>query len=138
MGNELERAEAHLHSAEVDMRAAKAAEEAAIAELKAAEAAEETAIHETEKALEEIKEAAHAIHFMVDGEPYETEKHELTPDEIIRNYAERDPATHYLVQITGGEKISYQSEGNKPIKMHDGMRFQVLSTGPMTVSDGRF
>ena len=78
------------------------------------------------------------IHFKVDGEPCETEKHELTPDEIIRVFGGRDPATTYLVQIVAGQKESYQGKGSIPIMMHDGMRFQILSIGPMTVSDGSF
>jgi hypothetical protein len=62
---------------------------------------------------------------------------ELTPDEIIREYGDRDPAKNYLVQIIGAQKESYQGKGQIPIKMHNGMRFQIICVGPMTVSDGR-
>lgn len=74
------------------------------------------------------------IHFTVDGEPYETLERELTPNDILRNFAGKDPATHYLVQIQGQHRVSYQDKGDKPIKMHEGMRFQVISTGPTPVS----
>lgn len=77
----------------------------------------------------------HEIHFTVDGEPFKTDQRELTPNEIIREFGHQDPNTHYLVQIKGGEKISYQGKGDEPIKLHDGMRFQVISTGPTPVSD---
>jgi len=76
----------------------------------------------------------HEIHFSVDGERYETRERELTPNEIIRRFAQKDPATHYLVQIEGHRRISYEGKGDEPIKMHDGMRFQVISTGPTPVS----
>ena len=124
MNEELERAEAHLQSAET--------------ELHKAEQEEAAAVRKIETAVEEIKEAEEhrEIHFTVDGEPHKTDKRELTPDEIIRKYGERDPSKNYLVQIVGGQKESYQGKGHIPIKMHDGMRFQIICTGPMTVSDG--
>lgn len=74
------------------------------------------------------------IHFSVDGEPYETTKRELTPNEIIHDFAGLDPASHYLVQIRGHERISFEGKGDVPIKMHNGLRFQVISTGPTPVS----
>jgi hypothetical protein len=76
----------------------------------------------------------HEIHFTVDGEPYETPERELTPNDILTKFAEKDPATNYLVQIQGQHRISYQGKGDEPIKMHEGMRFQVISTGPTPVS----
>ncbi len=78
---------------------------------------------------------AHEIHFTVDGEPYESTQRELTPNEIIKRFAQKDPATHYLVQIEGHHQESYKDKGDVPIKMHDGMKFQVISTGPTPVSD---
>jgi hypothetical protein len=75
------------------------------------------------------------IHFRVDGEPFTTQASELTPNDIIKDFAGKDPANHYLVQIRGHEKISYEGMGTTPIKMHDGMRFQVISTGPTPVSN---
>ena len=126
MSDELERAEAHLRSAE--------------AELYKAEEEEAAAVRKIETAVEEIKaaEERHEIHFTVDGEPHETDQRELTPDEIIHKFGERDPSKNYLVQIVGGQKESYQGKGQIPIKMHNGMRFQILCIGPMTVSDGSF
>lgn len=76
------------------------------------------------------------IHFKVDGEPFTTEAKELTPNGIIEDFAGKDPTTHYLVQIKGHEKTSYEGLGNIPIKMQEGMKFQVISTGPTPVSDG--
>lgn len=77
------------------------------------------------------------IHFFVDEERYTTHKEEWTPNDIIRKFAEKDPATHYLVRIHGHEKESYEGRGEMTIKLRDGMRFQVVSTGPTPVSDGR-
>src|SRR6266699_3107931 len=85
----------------------------------------------------EGKHAAHdLIHFRVDGEPFTTQAAELTPNDIIKDFAGKDPSTHYLVQIRGHEKTSYEGVGNIPIAMHNGMKFQVISTGPTPVSDG--
>ena len=84
---------------------------------------------------EQDKGRAHEIHFTVDGEPYETTERELTPNEIIRQFAKMDPVTHYLVQIQGNHKESFQGKGDIPIKMHNEMNFQVISTGPTPVSD---
>src|ERR1700732_3903772 len=98
----LEQAEAHLHNAESQLGAAKAAERAAISELQVAEEAEQVVLKETEKALQEIEEAERCqlIHFTVDGERYETDKHQLTANQIIRDFADRDPATHYLKELS--------------------------------------
>jgi hypothetical protein len=74
------------------------------------------------------------IHFKVDGEPFTTEAKELTPNDIIKDFAGKDPNAHYLVQIRGHEKTSYEGLGNIPIEMHQGMKFQVISTGPTPVS----
>lgn len=89
-----------------------------------------------EKNLEQAVVHNHEINFTVDGEPYETEKKEMTPDEIIREYGAKDPANNYLVQIKGGHKTSYQGEGSEPIKLHNGMQFQIISVGPTPVSNG--
>src|SRR2546425_8562830 len=55
--------------------------------------------------------------------------------EIIRRFAQKDPATHYLVQIEGHHRESFEGKGDIPIKMHNGMKFQVISIGPTPVSD---
>jgi hypothetical protein len=75
----------------------------------------------------------HEIHFFVDGEPVETDRREMTPNEIISEFGKKDPATNYLVQI-GPPRISYQGKGDESIKLHEGERFQIISTGPTPVS----
>jgi hypothetical protein len=74
------------------------------------------------------------IHFFVDGEPHETARREWTPTEIIKKFGEKDPATHYLVRIEGHQRHSYEGKGNVPIEIHEGERFQIVSTGPTPVS----
>jgi hypothetical protein len=71
----------------------------------------------------------------VDGEPYEAPRQVMTPNEIIRGATNKDPANHYLVQITRHERISYKDNGDEPIRLRKGMKFQVICTGPMPVSD---
>jgi len=128
---ELLQAEAHLKRAEVAL-------ETAMHDEDAAPVAEKEALTDVREAMEEIQEAEHhkhEIHFTVDAEPHNTDKRELTPNQIIRKYGGKDPATHYLVQIKGKDKISYEGRGDEEIKMHDGMHFQVVSKGPTPVSD---
>jgi hypothetical protein len=78
----------------------------------------------------------HVIRFFVDGEENETREPKQTPNHIIREYGRRDPINHYLVEIDGGKKISYQGKGEETILIHDCARFQVISVGPTPVSDG--
>lgn len=128
---EVKQAEAHLKRAEAALETAQRDEQAA-------QAAEQTAMHEIKDAMEELREAEHhhhESHFKVDGEEYETCKRELTPNEIIREFGKKDPATNYLVEIKGEHKISFQGKGDEEIKMHDCMSFQIVSTGPTPVSD---
>jgi hypothetical protein len=117
---------------------AEAALETAQRDERVAHAAEQVALHEIEEAVEEVREAERherEIHFLVDGEEYETRKRELTPNEIIREFGKKDPATNYLVEIKGDHKVSFHGKGDEEIKMHNGMSFQIVSTGPTPVSD---
>ncbi len=71
--------------------------------------------------------------YTVDGEPQETSAHELTPNQILAN-AGIDAASHYLVQIEGNNRISYQTKPNDQIHMHEHVKFVAVSTGPTPVS----
>jgi len=75
------------------------------------------------------------IHISVDGEKYEAIRKMMTPNEIIREFGQKDSALHYLVQIHGNEKNSYEGSGETQIELHNGMRFQIISMAPCTVSD---
>ena len=75
----------------------------------------------------------HTIDYAVDGEAQTTTSHELTPRQILTN-AGVDPATHYLVQLEGHHRISYQDKMDEPIKMHEKMRFISVSLEPTPVS----
>lgn len=72
----------------------------------------------------------------VDGEKYEPSARVMTPNDIIVNATGLDPAAHYLVKIKGNDKTSYRDNGNEPIELGKAEKFQVLSTGPTTVSCG--
>lgn len=71
--------------------------------------------------------------YTVDGEPEQTTEHQLTPNQILRN-AGFDPANHYLVEIVGATKESFQGKGDDPIHMHENMQFISVYTGPTPVS----
>ncbi len=71
--------------------------------------------------------------YTVDDEPQTTTAHELTPVQILSN-AGIDAASHYLVQIEGNHRISYQNKPDEEIHMHEHMKFISVSTGPTPVS----
>ncbi len=76
------------------------------------------------------------IRFSVDGEDYKIREADLTPNHIIKEFGGYEPATNYLVQIQGKERVSYKGQGEIPIVLKDGARFQVICEGPTPVSDG--
>jgi len=71
------------------------------------------------------------IHIFVDGEKYDATQEVMTPNEIIREFGQKDSALHYLVQIHGNEKNSYEGKGDTPIELHSGMKFQIISYGSL-------
>lgn len=74
------------------------------------------------------------IHYLVDDEPQQTFKRELTPTEIMCA-AGVDPETHYLIQLREGEEPkSYKNEPTAVIPMHQKMRFITASLRPTPVS----
>ena len=122
--DEVKKAEADLEKAEV--------------ELEKAQKEEKAALHHIEEAAQELKEAEqrqHEVHFTVDGEDCETCEREQTPNQIIRDYGKKDPASNYLMEIQGVHKISYQGKGEEKIEIHEHEAFQIVSTGPTPVSD---
>lgn len=73
------------------------------------------------------------IHFKVDDERVETASKELTVREIIE-LGEEDPDTHYLQLVHGGKPgISYKNL-DETIKLHEGIEFVTVFTGPTHVS----
>ena len=77
---------------------------------------------------------AHEIEFKVDDERFETTKSELTPRNILE-VAGLDPAQHYLVLVKGGKPdTSYETTPDVPIRLHPGMEFASVFTGPTHVS----
>ena len=73
------------------------------------------------------------FNYTVDDEPQSTTSHTLTAMQILTN-AEIDPANHYLVQIEGNHRTSYQGNPQQEIHMHEKMVFISVSTGPTPVS----
>lgn len=76
------------------------------------------------------------ITILVDAEPYIAPQRIMTPNEIIRDAGKKDPAKNYLTRITPHGPISYRDKGTIPIRLHNGMEFQIVSLGPTPVSDG--
>jgi hypothetical protein len=97
---------------------------------------EEQGERHLEEAVKDLERARHEIHIKVDGEDYETHRREMTPDEIIREFGDVDPATHYLREKeTNGGWLSFQGKGGILIPLHQCAEFYIASVGPATVSD---
>jgi len=73
------------------------------------------------------------ITFTVDGEPVTTPEEILTPNQIL-TLAGIDPATNYLVKVSGREQESYQGRGDERIRVHEHEVFVSVSTGPTPTS----
>lgn len=73
------------------------------------------------------------ITFTVDGEPVTTTKEDLTANQIL-DLAGIDPATSYLVKVSGREQESYQGRGDEEIRLHEHEVFVSVSTGPTPTS----
>jgi hypothetical protein len=71
--------------------------------------------------------------YTVDDEPQSTTEHQLTARQILQK-AGIDPLSHYLVQLLGNHKESYQNKPDEVIHMHEHMKFISISTGPAPVS----
>lgn len=75
----------------------------------------------------------HDIEFTVDGEPVVTASPDLSPIQIME-LAEVDPSEHYLVQLDGRNRTSYEEHPDTPIHVHQHAKFITVSTGPTPVS----
>lgn len=71
--------------------------------------------------------------YTVDDEPQATENHVLTANQILTN-AGIDPTQHYLVELKGATRESYENRGDEEIHMHQHMRFVSVRVGPTPVS----
>jgi hypothetical protein len=73
------------------------------------------------------------IEFTVDGETYSSEEREITMEGIVR-LAEKDAATHYLVEIRGQRERHEYKEPDQKVKIHPGSKFVTVFTGTTPVS----
>jgi len=80
-----------------------------------------------------MEEKRHVFSFTVDGEPFETHEHVLTP-RMIMSLAGVDPDIHYLVLVEGRQQKSFEGRPNEEIHMRNHMKFLTVSTGPTPVS----
>ncbi|MGI0094018.1 MAG: hypothetical protein ACREA8_07940, partial [Nitrosotalea sp.] len=62
--------------------------------------------------MEDSKSFMPEFKYTVDGEPQETDQHELTPNEILKK-ANIDPQKYYLVQIEGQHQVPYKDKGDE-------------------------
>jgi hypothetical protein len=66
------------------------------------------------------------FNYTVDGEKQETDKHELTATEIMKQ-SQVDPNKNYLVLVEGEHKKSYKDNPDEPIHMHENMVFITIA-----------
>ena len=73
------------------------------------------------------------FNYKVDDEEQTTTEHVLTPAQILSN-AGIDASSHYLVELRGNHRESYEGRPNAEIHMHQHMTFISVSTEPTPVS----
>ena len=71
--------------------------------------------------------------YTVDDKPQKTDQHKLTANQILTN-AEISMTNHYLVQIEGKNRISFEGKGGDEIQMYEHMKFISISFEPTPVS----
>lgn len=71
--------------------------------------------------------------YTVDGEPQTTTDHVMTAASIL-TAAGIDASTHYLVELRGASRHSYETTPNEPVNMHEKMTFISISKAPTPVS----
>jgi hypothetical protein len=71
--------------------------------------------------------------YTVDDEPQSTTEHVLTATTILSN-AGIEAATHYLVELRGASRHSYETTPDEPIHIHQRMKFISISKAPTPVS----
>ncbi len=74
------------------------------------------------------------VNFHIDEEHYDTSATQLTPRQLLVDFAGLDPAGYYLVEIRGHEQISYQDRPDIEIEVMNHAKFITASTGPTPVS----
>jgi hypothetical protein len=74
------------------------------------------------------------IEFFVNDDPYFTEKHKLTVNQILE-ISGHNPSEFYLVKVERqGPPVSFKNKGAHEIHMHEDMKFAAISTGPTPLS----
>ncbi len=73
------------------------------------------------------------FHYTVDDVPQTTEQHQLTANQIL-DKSGISTTNHYLVQIEGKNRISFENKGDQEIQMHENMKFISISFEPTPVS----
>jgi len=73
------------------------------------------------------------FHYTLDNEAQETQEHRRTANQIL-DKGGIDPTDHYLVELKGSTRESFQGKGETEIQMHEHMRFVSVFTGPTPVS----
>jgi hypothetical protein len=81
---------------------------------------------------DELEHHHETFRFTVNGDPFETKRHELTPNDILE-IAGLNPALQYLVE-TAPEDRDFKDHGAEPIKMKHHMEFISLRVGPTPTS----
>jgi len=75
---------------------------------------------------------ANEFTYTVDGEPLETDKHELTVRQILEG-AGVNPAERYLIELRGDEQVPLKNL-DEEVHMHEHMKFITAFIGPVPVA----
>lgn len=71
---------------------------------------------------------------LLDGHPFTTMDHNLSPNQILTLGHLEPVASYYLVWLHGKEQTSYQGRGDEIIHLHQKQEFISVFSGPTPVS----
>lgn len=71
--------------------------------------------------------------FFIDKTKYTAETDQLTPREILTEFAKEDPTQTILVRVEGSSRTKL-TDLDTPIEVKDGTHFTILHQGPTPVS----
>lgn len=74
------------------------------------------------------------FHYTVNEEPQSTDKHVLTPVQIMSK-AGIAPGSNYLILLEGKKKKSYENDPDAEVHMRQNMKFITVFTGETPVAN---
>jgi hypothetical protein len=72
--------------------------------------------------------------FFIGQEKFEVDVEQLSPREIVRDYANEDPEQNTLATREGNKTVKFNENIDTPIELKNGTKFFILHEAPLGVS----